>query len=170
MRLMADVEGGKGPVQFNTQVQRQESGGTISLPSWSVFDTSQLDNNSTSGQFDLLQTWDPTQKLPEQFGQWWQSVYPNHDKVAPMPPLSWSNVDYLALTALTFDKSLLTATDRLLEVQLVGNVNQYFAFLHNPDDCAGCQETHHHLFWIEKQIASYFEWYADLGKIAVQTS
>lgn len=176
MTVIAKTQSGTGPVQFTATV----NDATL-LPDWAVADTSS--GISTSWNYHEVTAWDPTQKPPNEFHNWWKTMYPSNDKVVELPQLSCApaNLNFEAVTAWSFASSLITPpnspTSRSLVVSFTGSWDQHLAFLHNIDGCHGADDPmypsmwqifrHHHLFW--KSNSWQWTWTIDLGKVAVQT-
>ncbi len=161
MNLMAAVSSGTGTVQFTAQVSD-----TTQLEGWAVADTS-TGLNTTSWNYYQQQGWDPTQKNPDDFGSWFQSVFPSHDQLIQFPALSCApnNLNFETLTTWSFGSSLLASGSRSLFVQFRGNWSQDLAFLHNYAGCLGAAgSNHHHLF--DASASWPWDWLIDLGEVA----
>lgn len=176
MTVIAQTQNGTGPVQFTATVND-----LTLIPDWAVSDTS--GGSSTSWNYHEVTAWDPTQNPPDEFHNWWKTMYP--DKVVALPQLSCapSNLNFEAVTAWRFDSSLITSpnspTSRSLVVSFTGGWSQNLAFLHNPDGCLGAEAPkhdspierftyrRHHLFC--NSYSWPWTWTIDLGKVAVQT-
>lgn len=168
MTVIAQTQNGTGPVQFTATVND-----LTLIPDWAVSDTSS-GGPSTSWNYHEVTAWDPTQNPPDNFGSWWNTMYPNNDKVVALPQLSCapSNLNFEAVTAWSFASSLITPpntpTSRSLWVSFTGGWQQNLAFLHNTDGCLGAEGSkHHHLFCGDAGWG--WNWIIDLGQVAVQT-